>query len=229
VTDPGQPPPPPAAAPVPHGPQSPFESQYPVEEPPSSGTERLVYAGICVAAGLVVAFPAARVWTWLADPPSAKLTANGLRFGETSFDQVTSITLWFVVIGLVVGGVMGLVAALLGRRHGVVAVLAILVMSWVAATMTAWFGVHVFGPDHPIDFVALFNASTKERTRMLADFAKGDLLVSSVRLTSPIGLIAWPLGAMLGTLAGASLWPRSQKAPRRTDEPAQMSAQMPSS
>ena len=75
---------------------------------------------------------------------------------------------------------MGLVAALLGRRHGVVAVLAILVMSWVAATMTAWFGVHVFGPDHPIDFVALFNASTKERTRMLADFAQGDLLVSSV-------------------------------------------------
>jgi hypothetical protein len=102
-------------------------------------------------------------------------------------------------------------------------------MSWVAATMTAWFGVHVFGPDHPIDFVALFNASAKERTRMLADFAKGDLLVSSVRLTSPIGLLAWPLGAMLGTLAGASLWPRSQKAPRRTDEPAQMSAQMPSS
>jgi hypothetical protein len=184
---------------------------------------------VCIAAGLVLAFPAARVWTLLADPPSATLRATGLTFGESSFDQVTSITLWFVVIGLLLGAAMGLVASYFGRRHGLVAVLTILVMSWVAATMTSWFGIHVFGPDHPIDFVALFTASTKERTRMLADFGQGDLLVSSMRLTSPIGLIAWPLGAMSGTLAGVSLWPRSHKAPRSADEPSQMSAQMPSS
>ena len=229
MTDTGQGPPPPAAAPVPSGPPSPFDTQYPVEEPPSTGTERLVYAGVCIAAGLVLAFPAAWVWILLADPPSAKLTATGLEFGETSFDQVTSITLWFVVIGLVFGVAMGLVASFFGRRHGLVAVLAILVMSWVAASMTFWFGIHVFGPDHPIDFVALFDGSTKERTRMLADFEQGDLLVSTVHLTSPIGLVAWPMGAMLGTLAGVSLWPRSHKAPRSADEPSQMSAQMPSS
>lgn len=230
MTDPGPPPPPPASTPAPQGPPSPFASAYPVEEPPSSTTERLVYAGICIAAGLVLAIPAAWVWTTLADPPSTKLTSTGLRFGETSFNQVTEITLWFVVIGLVVGLVMGLVASYFGRRHGLVAVLAILVASWVAATMTVWFGIHVFGPDNPVDFIALFNATTKKRTEMLHDFSQGDTLTSTLALTSPIGLIAWPLGAMLGTLAGASLWPRTQKAPApATDEPTEMSAQMPSS
>jgi hypothetical protein len=230
VTDPGQSPPPPASTPAPTGPPSPFASQYPVEERGSSTVERLVYAGICIAAALVLAIPAAWVWASLADPPSAKLTATGLMFGETSFDQVTRITLLFVVVGLVGGLLMGLVASYFGRRHGLVAVVAILVASWVAATMTVWFGIHVFGPDHPVDFIALFNATTKKRTEMLHDFSQGDELVSTLALTSPVGLIAWPLGAMLGTLGGASLWPRTHKAPApAADEPTEMSAQMPSS
>lgn len=232
MTDPGQPPPPSAQsfpAARPYGPPSPFDHTLPYEEPGSTGAERLVFVAICLVAAVVVALPAARLWISLADPPSAKLTDTGLIFGETGFDHITAITLWFVVIGFVFGLVMGLAAALLGRRHGVVMVIAVLLMSWVAASMTAWFGVHLFGPDHPIDFVVLYNGTPKQRTTMLEGFSAGDQLVSSVALTSYIGLVAWPLGAMLGTLIGASLWPRQIKAPNPDPQGSQITAQMPSS
>ncbi len=213
MTSSGQPP---TTAPV-EPPPSPMSASdrptFDVEGPASSGPERLVYGGICLVSGVVAALPAAWIWTSLADPPSARLTSSGLKFGEASFDQVSGITLWFVVVSFGFGVVLGFGAALFGRRHGFVTVVAVLLMSWVGATLMLWFGVHVFGPDHPVDFVALFNGTPTQRTAMLSDFQNGDLLVSSVRLSSPIGLLAWPMGGMVGTLGGASLWPRSTKTP----------------
>ena len=82
--------------------------------------------------------------------------------------------------------------------------------------MTLWFGVHVFGPDHPIDFVALFNGSTAQRSAMLKGFDNGDVLVSTVQLASPVGLLGWPVGAMLGALAGVTMWPHTVKAEEQT-------------
>jgi hypothetical protein len=149
----------------------------------------------------------------LADPPSTRLSSQGFDFGELAFDQVSGITFWFLAIGLVAGLVLGLVAALFGRRHGVVTVVAIFVMCWVGTTLTLWLGIHVFGPDHPVDFVALFTAQPKERSVMLKDFHDGDLLVSTLRLSTIVGLLGWPVGGMLGALAGAVFWPKAPKAP----------------
>jgi hypothetical protein len=202
---------------VPYGsPLPPPGSPYPVEDPGSTLAERLRYAAICIAVAFLASVPAAWLWIKLADPPSARLTGSGLQFGETSFDQVSTITLWFAVVGFGFALVLGFVAAVLGRRHGVVAVLTILVASWVGVSMTLWFGVHVFGPDHPIDFVALFNGSTAQRSAMLKGFDNGDVLVSTVQLASPVGLLGWPVGAMLGALAGVTMWPHTVKAGEET-------------
>jgi len=177
--------------------------------------ERIVYVACCVGAGLVASLPAAWLWIKIADPPSTRLTAQGLKFGETSFDQVTTITMWFFVIGIGFGLVLGLVAASLGRRHGWVAVLAVLVMCWVGSALMAWWGVHVFGPDHPIDFVALFNGTTQQRTEMLHGLHPGDLLVSTVEPSTRLVLFGWPIGGMIGVLASASWWPTHEDAPRQ--------------
>jgi hypothetical protein len=217
-------PPPPGQVETPYVPSSPFENAHPVEQPASSTTERMVYVACCVAGGVLASLVAAWLWIELADPPSARLTANGLDFGEESFDHVTAITLWFFVIGIGFGLVLGLVAALMGRRHGWVTVLAVLLMTWVGGSLTLWCGIHLFGPDHPIDFVALFNGTTEQRTAMLKDFGPGDELVSTVALSTPIALLGWPIGGMVGTLLGASVWPTATKAPRQD---VQMSPSVP--
>lgn len=209
MTTPGQQPAPvpayPVAPPPPEGDE--------VEGPPSSSVERLVFFAICLVVGATAALPAGWLWVALADPPSTRLTTSGLEFGELAFDHVSAITFWFVAVGFAFGLVLGLVAALLGRRHGIVTVLAILVMCWIGTTLTLWCGVHLFGPDHPVDFVALFDATPKERTQTLSSFENGDLLVSSLKLTTWVGLLGWPVGGMVGALVGAFWWPKAPKSP----------------
>jgi len=209
VTYPSQPP---AAAPT--YPQS--DSVVPptdetAEGPDSSTAERLVYVAVCVVAGLVAALPAAWLWVHFADPPSTTFTQGSISFGEVGFDGVSSITFWFLVIGFVFGLGIGLVAAWFGRRHGIITVIAILLSSLIGTALMYWFGVHLFGPEHPVDFVALFNADTAERARMLASYSNGDKLVSSLNLTSNVALLGWPIGAMIGTLVAAYFWPKVPK------------------
>ena len=103
---------------------------------------------------------------------------------------------------------LGFVAALLGRRHGWVAVLAILVMTWVAASLTVWWGVHVIGPDHAIDFVALFNGTTQQRVEMLEGLqAQVTSCVSTVALSDADRAARVADGRDGRRLAGASMWP----------------------
>lgn len=211
MTIPGQPPPAPPSYPA--QPLPARGSAQGFESPGSSPVERLRYVAIWLVVGLVASVPVGWLWVTLADPPSTRLTATGLTFGESSFDQVSAITFWFFVVGFGAGGVLGLVAALLGRRHGLVSVLAILLMCWAGAALTLWSGIHIFGPDQPIDFVALLNATPEERTTMLAEFENGDRLVSQLDLTTGVALLGWPAGGMAGALAGAFYWPKTQKAP----------------
>ncbi|HEY7043952.1 MAG TPA: hypothetical protein VH419_09825 [Nocardioidaceae bacterium] len=197
--------------PVASSPQGMFET---FEDPPSSRLERLRFVSVCLVVGVLAAVPAAWLWVELADPPSTRLSSDGLVFGELAFNDVTSITLWFVVVGFAWGVVLGLVATSLGRRHGLVTVAAVLLMSVVGSTVMLWCGIHLFGPDHPVDFVALFNAEPQERRQMLDGFHSGDLLVSSLRLTTWVALLAWPIGAMAGALGGTYLWPKAPKPPQ---------------
>ncbi len=199
----------PEATPVPRQPRG----SHSLDGPPSTVGESLQYVAVCLVAGVVFAIPAAWLWARLADPPAARLTTQGLAFGELAFNQVSAITFWFITVGFGLGVVLGVVAALFGKRHGLVTPLGILLMCVVGTFLTLWSGIHWFGPNHPVDFVGLYVATPKERTQLLSGFKDGDLLVSSLRLTTPVALLGWPIGGMLGALGGSYVWSKPPKTP----------------
>jgi hypothetical protein len=141
--------------------------------------------------GLVAAPVAALGWAHLANPPTALVTRRGVFItGEANYNQQVSVTLWFLLIGVVLGFVCGLVVAWLGRRLGVVTVIAVFLLCAVASGVSAWLGAGVFGPD--LD-------------AQLAGARVGDLVASELSITSEVAYLGWPMGGMLGVLAGIAL------------------------
>ncbi len=199
----------PDPTPVPRPPRG----SHSLDGPPSSVGESLQYVAVCLVTGVLAAIPAAWLWVRQSDLPSARLTAQGLQFGELAFNQVSAITFWFMTIGFAFGVVLGVVVALLGKRHGLVTPLGILLLSLVGTSLMLWCGIHWFGPGKAVDFVGLYVATPKERTQLLSGFQNGDLLVSSLRLTTPVALLAWPIGGMLGSLGGSYVWSKPPKTP----------------
>jgi len=165
----------------------------------------------CLAAGLLVAVPAGWLWIRLADPPAPTLERDRIDLGELTLDHISAITLWFFVVGLVAGLSLGVVAGLLGRRHGVVTVVAVVLMCTAAALTSAWCGEHWFGPDDPVDFVALL---TGDETQ-LEGRQVGDQLASDVSLATGMAYLGWPVGGMIGVLGAVAGWPRNRQNPRR--------------
>ncbi|MEP6666592.1 MAG: hypothetical protein ABJA81_09115, partial [Nocardioidaceae bacterium] len=143
-----------------------------------------------------------------ADPPTATLTANGLNFGEIEFDQVVGVTLWYMVIGLAFGLVLGAAVGWLGRRHGVVTVVAVMALSLAGTALTMVWGTHVFGPDHAINMVGLFTSSSRSP---LKEAAVGDVIRSELAVRSNIAYLGWPVGGLLGAIVGIFGWPKTAK------------------
>jgi hypothetical protein len=185
---------------------------YPVADAPpesaedsSSVRERVVFVLLCITAGAIAAVPAGWLWAKLADPPTATLTANGLSFGELEFNQVTGVTLWFMVIGAVFGLVLGAVVGWIGQRHSYVTAMAVLAMCLVGSAVTMVCGTHLFGPDNGIDMVALFTSTSRAP---LKDVQIGDVIRSELAVRSDIAYLGWPVGGLIGALAAMFGWPK---------------------
>lgn len=148
----------------------------------------------CLAGGAAIAFPAAGLWVWLADPPTVEVTASGAFFGEAELNQQVEVTLWFLALGAVLGLVCGLVVSALGNRYGVLTVLSVLVLCGVASVVTAYVGVEVWGPQGPTGS---------------ASPAVGTVLRSELEIGSQVAYLGWPIGGLIGALAGIARWPRS--------------------
>ncbi len=163
----------------------------------SSGRS-LVFVVGCIAAGAVVAFPAAALWVWLADPPAIKVTEAGAFFGEAELNSQVEVTLWFLAIGVLLGLVCGLVVGAVGNRHGAVTVLAVLVLCAVASGISAYVGTAVWGPSGP---------SKSDRP------LPGDLFESKLQIGSKIAYLGWPIGGLVGAVAAITRWPRIENSP----------------
>jgi hypothetical protein len=138
------------------------------------------------------------------------LTATGLSFGEREFDRVAGVTLWFLVIGLVFGLVLGGAVGWMGRRHRAETGLAGVALCLAGSGLTQLFGTQLFGPAQGIDMVELFTSDSRAPLR---DAAVGDVIRSELAVRSNVAYLGWPIGGMIGAIAGISGWSRRQRRP----------------
>jgi hypothetical protein len=168
----------------------------PVEEPASSLRDRAIYVAIAAAAGVVFGIVGGWLWSVVADPPTGVLTDRGVFLtDELSYNQQVLMTLWFLIVGAGLGLVAGALFGLRGRRHGVTVVVAVLVLTAIAAGVSAWLGIHVFGPDPD---------------SQIAHSAVGDPITSALEIETFVAYLGWPIGGLLGVLATVSTWRQSE-------------------
>ncbi len=148
---------------------------------------------------------AARVWAGQTQVAHYKVTPSGAFLDETQLGLQFGADGWFFVTGLVGGLVVGGVLAGVFRRHGIVAVLAVLGGAALASYLSYRLG-PAFGP-----------GPLKPR---LASAHVGDLVSAPIEVTATGVVFSWPIGAMLGALITQSvLW--------RADEPSAAASLVP--
>jgi hypothetical protein len=146
----------------------------------------------CALVGAVLAVPAAWLWNLLADAPDGVVFEGEVFYDEVQLNVQAEMTLWFILIGVLAGIVAGLVVGLLGPRHGVVTVVAVLVLCAVASALSAWLGIHVFGPDQEAQIAAV---------------EEGGEVSGQFSVDTWVAYLGWPVGGMIGALAAISGWP----------------------
>jgi hypothetical protein len=197
--------PPQSSAPTPAGGPgpwtgTPFGQPYPPQvnrDDQTSVADRVVFALASMLGGVVAGFAGGAVWAAVADPPMALVTKQGVFFGsEVGYDHRVAVTLWFLVVGILGGVAAGVVVGWLGRKHGPAAVVAAVLMSAVASGLSAWSGIHVFGPN--VDDA-------------LAGASPGDQVKTALSITSDVAYLGWPIGALLGVLLITAVWPTDRR------------------
>ncbi len=159
-------------------------------------SERAIFAGWCVLAAVAFSLGGAQLWAQLADPPSATLTSQGVFFGEVELNQQSGVTLWFFLVGVGLGLILGALTGVLGRNLGVVTVLSTVVVCIVVAAASAWLGIQVLGPDEQAQ---------------LAATTLGGSVTAKLAVSSIVAYLGWPIGGLMGVLAAVALWPKVDK------------------
>lgn len=167
----------------------------PEADAPSSGRARLRYAAAAILIAAISGLLGGWLWAELARPPAGLLSSTGVVFGETELDKQVGVTMWFLVTGMVMGVVLGVALSWRGSRHGVTAVLAVLIGCCVASLVSYWSGAHLFGPD---------------AKAQLASAAVGQRITAPVTVGTKIAFLGWPIGGLIGALAAISWWPRTR-------------------
>jgi hypothetical protein len=145
-----------------------------------------------VIAGVVLAVLGGWLWSLLAVPPRAPLAPNGgIYLGELALNQMSGLTLWYFVVGVLVGLVGGCALAWFGRPVGWPVILLVLVMCTIAAAGSRWLGVHAFGPDP---------AAEARQAHV------GDLIRMGLGLDTWVAYLGWGIGGVAGALASIAGW-----------------------
>lgn len=168
---------------------------YPVGPPaPADGSfaDGLRLVVLALAAGVVLGVLGGYLWSVLAEPAQALVTAQGVFIAdEVGYDQQVVVTLWFLVLGGVLGAAAGFTVGLLGRRSGPLLVVAVLLLTVVGCALSVWLGVHVFGPDPKA---------------AVASAEVGDTITAALEITSDVAYLGWPIGGLAGLIVAVLTW-----------------------
>ena len=171
----------------------------------------LVASAVLAVAGVLGGL----AWAQFTQPAEYLVTRDGAYLDEQGLGEVFNADGWFLVIGLVLGCLPGAALTYAFRRHGWVAVLAVLAGSCLASYLCYQIG-HTLGP-----------AALGPR---LEAAAPGERVAVPLTIEASGVFLGWPIGAMLGAVLVAVAWNRhdpaavvpvtSRRANRRTGEPA---------
>jgi hypothetical protein len=174
-----------------------------IRRPTSSGGRELpsIRSGLWVSAVTIIGFVAlgllgARIWFDATDLPAYLVTRDGGSLDELQLGRSFNSPGWFLVVGLGLGLLGGLVFGAAFRRHGVVAVLAVFAGSLLASYVCYHYGVTLDqGPLGP----------------RLHAADPGDRVPVELTLRAVGVRLAWPIGALVGVLAAQyALWRRNE-------------------
>jgi len=140
----------------------------------------LILVVLCVA-GVV----AGVVWPQLVDPVTATRSAAGVGSPETELVKLVQADGWFAAIGFATCLVLALVLSLWRRHDEVVTLVTLVAGSLLAAWLCAFVG-GVLGPDPAAEVLAQAGVGAT---------APDELVVSA-----KAAYLAWPLGAVVGSL-----------------------------
>jgi hypothetical protein len=159
------------------------------------------YVAGCLLTGAAAGVPAGWLWTRLASPANGIITSGGVVLGETALNKEVGVTMWFLITGVAVGLLVGLVFSWRGARYGVTVVVAVALACCLGSLVSYWTGVHLFGPD----------AKTE-----LASARVGQHIAVPVSVGTKIAFLGWPVGGLFGVLVAISRWPRTAERPWAT-------------
>jgi hypothetical protein len=125
------------------------------------------------------------LWSQLADPVVATRTAEGIGSGEADLARQVSADGWFAAIGFAGCLVAGVVLTLWRRTDEVATLLALVAGAVLAAWLCSNVGA-LLGPD--------------PATQTLADAAVGTRAEDQLQVHTWVVYLAWPFGAVVGSL-----------------------------
>ena len=175
-----------------------------IRRPTSAGGREVpsIRSGLWVAAVTIIGFVVlglvgARIWFDATDLPAYLVTRDGGSLDELQLGRSFNSPGWFLVVGLGLGLLGGLVFGAAFRRHGVVAVVAVFAGGLLASYVCYHYGVTLDqGPVEP----------------RLHAADPGDRVPVELTLRAVVVRLAWPIGALVGVLAAQyALWRRNEE------------------
>jgi hypothetical protein len=166
-----------------------------------------VRAAIVTLAGFgVLALVGARLWFGATDLPAYLVTRQGASLDESQLGRYFNSPGWFLMIGLGLGLLGGLVFGTAYRRHGMVTVVAVFAGGLLASYLCYHYG------------VTLDQGLVGPRLRAAQP---GDRVPVELTLGADGVRLAWPIAALVGVLvAQYALWRSDEEgatAPWRSD------------
>lgn len=169
----------------------------------SSSARRLVLFLVgCLVVGALLGVLGGWLWVHFANPPRVPVESGGVVLGEVALDAQAGETVWFMVVGAVLGAVAGLAVGWTGARHGWVTVLGVLLLCGAGTVVSRYLGHQLFGAD---------TAAAARQAGV------GHLVRLGVDIGTPAAYLGWPIGGLVGAVAGISGWAESPAVARHSE------------